>query len=55
MLAKYIVEKLAMVKDYVIVQINSPWGGTRTQTGEYGKWMLISCERPLQCLCCDRI
>ena len=123
--AKYILEKLAMVKDFVIVQIvnlflrntltargiwifeeygypmlnlcgrpsqclcygkiwilvkyvvekvvekvgngqrlctcaNSPLGGgggggTRTQTGEYGKWMLISCERPSQCLCCGRI
>ena len=39
-----------MVKDYVIVQIVR-WGVHAHRQGEYGKWMLISCERPSQCLC----
>ena len=58
-MAKYIVEKLAMVKDFVIVQIVNFFflggGGTHRQLEEYGYRMLNLCGRPSQCLCCGKI
>ena len=49
-MAKYIVKKLVMVKDFVIVQIVNLGGGVHTGRERYGYRMLNLCGRPSQCL-----